>query len=146
MKHVLICVHAITCHLHYKQTFCTISVMDVSSSPLPTPIRDGIIARELTDEDESHVLIHSLRDANLPKFLAEDVPLFESILDDLFPGVTPPELDQGGLEVIIIIRNNSYKVLFAMLYKDLMTRTTLTYISNKKNLKYCSPSLSPIKR
>ena len=61
--------------------------------------RDGILAKELTDEDESHVLIHSLRDANLPKFLAEDVPLFESILDDLFPGVTPPELDQGSLEV-----------------------------------------------
>ena len=102
----------------------------------PTPIRDGIIAKELTDEDESHVLIHSLRDANLPKFLAEDVPLFESILADLFPGVTPPELDQGGLEVIIIRRrrnnNNSYIVLFAMLYKDLMTKTTLTYISNKK--------------
>ena len=102
----------------------------------PTPIRDGIIAKELTDEDESHVLIHSLRDANLPKFLAEDVPLFESILADLFPGVTPPELDQGGLEVIVIIirrnNNNSYKVLFAMLYKDLMTKTTLTYISNKK--------------
>ena len=47
--------------------------------------------------DEQHVLIHSLRDANMPKFLAEDVPLFESIMDDLFPGIKPPEPDQGQL-------------------------------------------------
>ena len=118
MKHVLMCIHAVTCHLHYKQTFCAISVNGMfppsPRAPPPTPIRDGIIARELTDEDESHVLIHSLRDANLPKFLAEDVPLFESILADLFPGVTPPELDQGGLEVIIImINNHSYEMLFS---------------------------------
>jgi len=52
-----------------------------------------------TDLDESYILIHSLRDANLPKFLAEDVPLFESLLADLFPGMTPPKPDQAALEV-----------------------------------------------
>ncbi|XP_078069639.1 dynein axonemal heavy chain 6-like [Mustelus asterias] len=41
--------------------------------------------------DESHILIRALKDANLPKFLAEDVPLFEHILDDLFPGLTSPK-------------------------------------------------------
>lgn len=55
---------------------------------------------KLTEKDEAYILIHSLRDANLPKFLAEDVPLFESILDDLFPGITPPEPDHGILEVM----------------------------------------------
>lgn len=56
-------------------------------------------SREITENDESFILIHSLRDANMPKFLAEDVPLFESILDDLFPGVIPPVQDHGALEV-----------------------------------------------
>lgn len=50
-------------------------------------------------------MIHSLRDANLPKFLAEDVPLFESILADLFPGVVPPEQDYGSLEVSVVYLN-----------------------------------------
>ncbi|XP_071080158.1 dynein axonemal heavy chain 6-like [Haliotis cracherodii] len=63
--------------------------------------RDIGSARRLSAEEESHILIHSLRDANLPKFLAEDVPLFESILDDLFPGITPPQPDHGVLEKAI---------------------------------------------
>ena len=53
----------------------------------------------MTEKEESFILIHSLREANLPKFLAEDVPLFESILADLFPGVKPPDPDHGILEV-----------------------------------------------
>ena len=65
--------------------------------------RDPLRIKEIKEEDESHILIHSLRDANMPKFLAEDVPLFESILDDLFPGVTPPEPDQGALEVSLFL-------------------------------------------
>ncbi|XP_038073413.1 dynein heavy chain 6, axonemal-like isoform X3 [Patiria miniata] len=55
----------------------------------------------LSEEQEAFILIHSLRDANLPKFLAEDVPLFESILADLFPGVNPPAPDSGALEKAI---------------------------------------------
>eukprot|EP00105_Crassostrea_gigas_P038198 XP_019922346.1 PREDICTED: dynein heavy chain 6, axonemal [Crassostrea gigas] len=69
----------------------------------------GDHSRNLTENVESFILIHSLRDANLPKFLAEDVPLFESILDDLFPGVVPPEPDYGVLEkaINIAVRDNN---------------------------------------
>ena len=65
----------------------------------PVFFRDPLRMREIKEDDEAFILIHSLRDANMPKFLAEDVPLFESILDDLFPGVVPPEPDHGALEV-----------------------------------------------
>jgi dynein heavy chain len=51
---------------------------------------------------EEVVLIRSLRDSNLPKFLAEDVPLFKGILQDLFPGVTVPAQNYGALTKAIV--------------------------------------------
>ncbi|XP_070577565.1 LOW QUALITY PROTEIN: dynein axonemal heavy chain 6-like [Ptychodera flava] len=60
-----------------------------------------VAQHQLTEEEEAYLLIHALRDANLPKFLAEDVPLFESILADLFPGISPPAQHSGVLEKAI---------------------------------------------
>ncbi|KAK3576323.1 hypothetical protein CHS0354_039732 [Potamilus streckersoni] len=67
---------------------------------------------ELTEKDEAHILIHSLKDANMPKFLAEDVPLFESILADLFPGMSPPDVSHGVLEraVNMAVRDQNLQI------------------------------------
>ena len=56
--------------------------------------------KDINAAEEAYILIHALRDANMPKFLVEDVPLFESIMADLFPGMKPPQPDYGALEVI----------------------------------------------
>ncbi|KAI9348792.1 dynein heavy chain and region D6 of dynein motor-domain-containing protein [Zopfochytrium polystomum] len=56
-------------------------------------IMAGSLKRASPDLSEDVVLIRSLRDSNLPKFLAEDVGLFRGILQDLFPGVTCSEKD-----------------------------------------------------
>ena len=57
----------------------------------------------IDEEEEAYILIHSLQDANMPKFLSEDVPLFESIMADLFPGIKPPQQNYSTLEVTLSV-------------------------------------------
>ena len=40
---------------------------------------------------EDIVLIRAMRDSNIPKFIKEDLPLFNAIVKDLFPGTQLPE-------------------------------------------------------
>ncbi|KNE58518.1 hypothetical protein AMAG_04085 [Allomyces macrogynus ATCC 38327] len=61
----------------------------------------GQLKRANPTISENVVLIRSLRDSNLPKFLADDVPLFLGILQDLFPGVVIPDQDFGALKAAI---------------------------------------------
>ncbi|ORY38879.1 hypothetical protein BCR33DRAFT_853838 [Rhizoclosmatium globosum] len=56
-------------------------------------IMAGALKRASPELVEEVVLIRSLRDSNLPKFLEEDVCLFAGILQDLFPGVVIIEKD-----------------------------------------------------
>jgi len=47
----------------------------------------GSIRRSNPDVSEDLTLIRAMRDSNLAKFLNEDIPLFNGIVSDLFPGV-----------------------------------------------------------
>lgn len=50
------------------------------------------------NEIEDIICLRALMDVNIPKFTFNDVPLFLSITNDLFPGVKLPEIDYGRLE------------------------------------------------
>ena len=47
------------------------------------------------------MLIRAMRDSNVPKFVAEDLPLFNALIQDLFPGVEVPEESSSELETQI---------------------------------------------
>eukprot|EP00762_Andalucia_godoyi_P002130 ANDGO_02526.mRNA.1 Dynein-1-beta heavy chain len=57
----------------------------------------GLLKRDEPNALEDLVLLRALRDSNLPKFLADDIVLFNGIISDLFPGVELPQSDYGAL-------------------------------------------------
>ena len=59
----------------------------------------GGLKRSNPDLREDLVLIRALTDSNQPKFLADDIPLFQAIILDLFPGVEIPPNDYGEFKV-----------------------------------------------
>nr|XP_056709345.1 dynein axonemal heavy chain 14 [Euleptes europaea] len=56
-----------------------------------------------SEAEETLIIISVLKETNLPKFLVEDVSLFEDILTDLFPGMNVPKLNPLRLENAISV-------------------------------------------
>ena len=61
----------------------------------------GSLRRQNPDLSETVVLIRAMRDSNVPKFLADDLPLFTGIIEDLFPNEEVPFVDYGNLKMAI---------------------------------------------
>jgi dynein heavy chain len=55
----------------------------------------GSLKRQYGSLLEDIVLMRALRDMNMPKFVFEDVPLFQGLITDLFPGI---QADRVGYE------------------------------------------------
>ena len=62
----------------------------------------GSLQRSNPKLTEDALLIRAMRDSNIPKFLAEDLPLFQALIQDLFPGVAIPDPDYGELKVQVL--------------------------------------------
>ncbi|XP_043259684.1 dynein axonemal heavy chain 1-like [Colletes gigas] len=61
----------------------------------------GNLKREQRDLNEQQICLRALRDVNVPKFLKDDLTLFNGIVSDLFPRLEEKKVDYGILEAEI---------------------------------------------
>jgi len=61
----------------------------------------GKLKREVGDLPEDQITLRALRDVNVPKFLKDDLPLFENIICDLFPETDRPVVEYGNLTPVM---------------------------------------------
>ncbi|CAH0718440.1 unnamed protein product, partial [Brenthis ino] len=79
----------------------------------------GNLIRQMPDGDERQIVLRALRDVNVPKFLADDLVLFNGIISDLFPRVEIPIVDYGIMEQSIrnMLIKKGYDDLYTFIFK-----------------------------
>eukprot|EP00941_MAST-03F_sp_MAST-3F-sp1_P001388 g1388.t1 len=91
----------------------------------------GKTKRDNLDQPESMLLYRTLRDMNLSKMVAQDVPLFLSLLKDLFPGTAPPAKSsyppvEAAIDSVIeeknLVKHDSWILKVIQLYETTLVR------------------------
>ena len=58
----------------------------------------GNLKRQNPTMDEELITLRAIRDVNVPKFLMDDLKLFNGIMSDLFPNIREETIDYGSLD------------------------------------------------
>nr|8GLV_Kg Chain Kg, DHC_N2 domain-containing protein [Chlamydomonas reinhardtii] len=103
----------------------------------------GNLKRVFPDSAEDVLMLRAINDVNLPKFLDQDVPLFNGILSDLFPGVELPVVDYDNLVAAIkenCVKSNlqpldSFIVKIIQLYEMIIVRHGLMLVGYSYGMK-----------
>ncbi|KAG6451923.1 hypothetical protein O3G_MSEX007393 [Manduca sexta] len=86
----------------------------------------GVKRRAYPHLPEQEIVILAMRDMNVARLTAKDVPLFDGIMQDIFPDVTVPTLDYDMLETAISaeMRQAGLQPMKAALHKVIQTFET----------------------
>jgi len=106
----------------------------------------GNLKRSFPMSAEDVLMLRAINDVNLPKFLDQDVPLFNGILSDLFPGVSLPEVDYENIKNAIIEQCKesnlqpleSFITKIIQLYEMIIVRHGLMLVGWSFGMKTCA--------
>ena len=84
----------------------------------------GVLKRANPSDNEDSVLIRAMKDANEPKFLKDDLPLFNAIVQDLFPSceIKDPDYQYFYKKMETILKEKSLQC-----HKPFMTKVIQLY-------------------
>ena len=90
-------------------------------------VQAGKIKRQSPEQSDELILLRAMTDMNIAKFVAEDKPLFLSIMHDLFPGVELEQPAQNDLEKAIndIITEEGLQPEASLIEKIIMLNDTM---------------------
>ncbi|XP_065071378.1 dynein axonemal heavy chain 6-like isoform X2 [Rhopilema esculentum] len=89
--------------------------------------RAASLERHVSTSEEACVMINAIKNANMPKFISDDVNLFERILADIFPEMKPPAPDHVALEkaIGVALRELSFQRWQSQIEKIIQLNETL---------------------
>jgi len=105
----------------------------------------GNLKRTFPQSPEGELVLRAIQDVNVPKFVAADLPLFDGICRDLFPGVTlrdsTPEVLKEAVKECIKANNLQYTPILYQkiieLHDTIMVRHGLMVVGDTNSAKSC---------